>query len=193
MKRNRQDSAETEVRVLNIISVNLFVLIQQVGVLELLDGLVSDLADPVVDPQPSILKNYLLQIAELVTLVVVSLEIFQQLDHMVFRVHDFGWLLEVESLDHHLGCASLLHNEEIKDVVSVDFADDLIDLDVLIQVLGSTSAGQVHKAVAMSLALWAEVVKDNVNVLLLQESLRSFHELPGSGDGLIGASHTEIL
>ncbi len=103
-------SLEREVGVLYVCAVNLLVLIEQVRVLEFLNRFVDDLSDPVVDTQASILHYHLLQVVELVTFIIVSLQVFYQLSNVLFRVHDLIRLLEFDSLDHHLGSAALFND-----------------------------------------------------------------------------------
>ena len=50
-----QNSAQGEIWILNIFSVHLFILVQQVRVFELLNRLVRDLRHPVVDSQTAVL------------------------------------------------------------------------------------------------------------------------------------------
>lgn len=103
-------SLEREVGVLDVCAVNLLVLIEQVRVLEFLNRFVDDLSDPVVDAQASILHYHLLQVVELVTFIIVSLQVFYQLSNVLFRVHNLIRLLEFDSLDHHLGGAALFND-----------------------------------------------------------------------------------
>lgn len=73
MHRNRQNAMQREVWVLNVPSVDLFVLVEKVGILELLDGFLGDLADPVVHAETPVLQNHFLQVIELVTLIIISI------------------------------------------------------------------------------------------------------------------------
>ena len=57
-----EDALEGEVGVFDVTAINLLVLVEQVRVLELLNGLLGDLADPVVHPEPAVLEDHLLQI-----------------------------------------------------------------------------------------------------------------------------------
>ena len=77
VETDRQNTRQGEVRVFDVVAVDLFVDVKKVGVLELLDGLVGDLARPVVHAQASVLKDHLLQIVELVTTVVVGLHVLE--------------------------------------------------------------------------------------------------------------------
>ena len=58
--RDRQNALQREVLVLNVTSIDLFVLVEQVGVLKLFDWLFGDFRDPVVHAKSTILNNHLL-------------------------------------------------------------------------------------------------------------------------------------
>jgi len=127
-----QDALQGEVRVLDIAAIDLFILVEQVGVLELLDGLLRDLTDPVVHSEPAVLEDHLLQIIKLVTLVVVSLQVFDELANVLLLVHDLGRVRQVNRVNHHASNGALLHSQQLQEVSLIDLTDQLTDLDVTV-------------------------------------------------------------
>ena len=172
VKTDRQNTRQGEVRVFDVVAVDFFIDVEKVGVLELLDGFVGDLARPVVHAQASVLKDHLLQIVELVTTVVVGLHVLEQLSDVFALVHDLLGLLDRDQIDHHFGGASLLHRQQGEKVVVVDFVDESINFDIVVQVLSATAAGQMHELLDVLLASGAEVVVNSLNVNFFQEALR---------------------
>ena len=71
---NRQNSRQREIWVLDIFAVNFFIYVQKVWILKLLNRLVSDFASPKVHSEAAIFQYHLLQIVELITPIIVSLE-----------------------------------------------------------------------------------------------------------------------
>lgn len=57
VQRNRQDALQREVRVLDVLAVNFFVNIKQVGIFEFFNWLVSNLRNPIVHAQATIFQN----------------------------------------------------------------------------------------------------------------------------------------
>ena len=76
LQGDRQNSGQSEVRVLDIFAVNFLVDVQQVGVFEFLDWFVSNFTGPVVHSEAAVLQDHLLQVVELITTVVVSIHWF---------------------------------------------------------------------------------------------------------------------
>lgn len=131
----------------------------------------DDLSDPIVNAQASVLHDHLLQVVELVTLIVIRLQVLYELSNVLLSVHDFIRLLKLDSLDHHLGCATLLNDKELEQVILVDLMNKFIDLDVAHDVLALAAAGKMHEPITVSLAFDAQLFIDGVDVRLLQESL----------------------
>jgi len=109
VQRNGQNPGQREVRILDVFTVDLLVHVEQVGILELLNRFLSNLGDPVVHPQPSVFQNHFLQIVELVTLIVISLQILEQLTDMLFCIHYLLWGAHVHALDHDFGDGAFLY------------------------------------------------------------------------------------
>lgn len=57
VQRNRQDALQREVRVLDVLAVNFFVNIKQVGIFEFFNWLVRNLRNPIVHAQATIFQN----------------------------------------------------------------------------------------------------------------------------------------
>ena len=91
---------------------------------------------------------------------------------MLALVHDLLGFLDRDQIDHHFGGASLLHRQQGEKVVVVDFVDESINFDIVVQVLPATAAGQMHELLDVLLASGAEVVVDSLNVNFFQEALR---------------------
>ena len=168
IETNWKNSAQREIRVLDIFSINFFILIQEIRVLELLDWLVSDLGHPVVDTESSILKDHLLEVIEFETLVVISFKIFDKFSKMGLSVHDFWWLVQIQGLDHHFSSGAFLDDKKIEDILSVDLTDHFVDLNVGIDMLCSSSTCEMDKPITMPLALSAKIWQNIIDVLLLQ-------------------------
>ena len=123
MDTNRKDSLKREVGVFDIATINFFVLVEKVGVLELLNGFLSNLTDPVVHSESSIFENHLLKVVEFVTLIVVRLEVLDKLADMLLLVHDLGRVGKINCVDHHSGDRAFLDCQELKEVRLVDLSD----------------------------------------------------------------------
>jgi hypothetical protein len=136
---------------------------------------VDNLAHPEVCSEAPVFEDYLLEVVEFVSFVVVGFQVFEQLFHMLALVHDFGWLLESQGLHHHLGSGTLFNNQKVKNVIMVYFVNQFIYLDISIDVLCTSATGQMDEIVAMSLAILAEIFHDGIDIFLLQETLRSLH------------------
>jgi len=102
MQRYWQNARQREVGVVDVLSVYFFILIEQVWIFELLDGFFGNLADPVIHPKSAILQNHLHEMVELVSLVVICLQVFKQLSHVFLVVHDLRRFSQIQSIDHHL-------------------------------------------------------------------------------------------
>lgn len=188
-----QDTAEREIRVLDVSAIHLLVPVEQVRILELLDGLVRNLGHPIIDTQTSIFEDDLLQIVELVAVIVVRLEVLNELAQMMLRVHDFLWLRQVQRLDHHLGRRALLDDEQVQNVRFVDLANHLRDLDVGVHVLPATTAREIHVAVDAIATLLVQLLVDDVDIFLLEKSLRCLRQLTRVRNCLLAAAHLSVL
>lgn len=76
VEADRQNARQGEVRVFDVVAVDFLIDVEEVGVLELLDRLVSDLARPVVHAKASVFQDHFLEVVELVAAVVVGLNVF---------------------------------------------------------------------------------------------------------------------
>ena len=84
VETDREDALEREVWVLDVLAVDLLVPVEEIRVLEFLDRLVRDLADPVVDAEATVFQDQLLQVIELITVIIVRVEVLDQLNHKSF-------------------------------------------------------------------------------------------------------------
>ena len=166
-----KDALQGEVRVLDVPSVHFLVLIEQVRVLELLNGLLRDLGDPVVHAQAPVFKDNLLKVVKFVTLVIIGLEVFEKLTNVLFFVHDLRRVRQVNRLNHHTGNGALFDSEEFEQVLFVDLSDELADFDVTVEVLATTATRQVDKVVAMEATLFIKLVVNRDNVFLFEQTL----------------------
>ena len=172
MERDGQDPAETEVGVLDVFPVDFLVYVKQVRVLELLNGFVGDLADPVVHPETAVFQDHLLQIVEFVSPVVIRVERLQQLCNVFLGVHNLVRLRDSDSLHHDLGSRALLNSQQGEQVLEVDFLNQAVQLDVVVQVLTSSTTRQVHKLIAVTLAFVTQFPKDILNISFFQQTDR---------------------
>ena len=71
VKWNGEYSWKSEVGVLDVFAINLFVDVEQVRIFEFFNGLVGDFTGPIVHAKSSVFKDHLLQVVELVAPIVV--------------------------------------------------------------------------------------------------------------------------
>ena len=76
--------------------------------------------------------------------------------------------MEIEGLNHHLSSGAFLDDKQVENVCSVYLIDHFIDLDICVDMLGTTTACQMNIAITMRLAFLAQVRHDVVYVLFLQ-------------------------
>ena len=60
IKRDGQVTLEGEIRILNVRTIYLLILVEEIRVLEFLNGFMDDLSDPIVDAESSIFNYHLL-------------------------------------------------------------------------------------------------------------------------------------
>lgn len=164
---DRQNSLQREVRVFNVVSYHLCVLVEQVRVFKLDNRFLGDLGDPIVHAQSAVLQNHLLHVFEVESLVVVRLQILEQLSNVFFLVHDVSWLRQIECLYHDLRCRPLFDCQKLEKVLLVDFANHFTQLDIRVYVLPTTATCQVHELVDVVLALLTQILIQHVNVPFL--------------------------
>ena len=98
-----QNPLQREIWILDVTPVYLLILVEQVGVLELFDGLLSDFRDPIVQSETTIFQDHLLEILEFVSLIVVSFQVFEELSNMFLLIHDLRWICQIDRFNHHPG------------------------------------------------------------------------------------------
>ena len=62
MQRDREDTGEGEVRILDVSSIHVGILVQEVWILKLFNRFLRNKACPIIDSQSSIFKDHLLHI-----------------------------------------------------------------------------------------------------------------------------------
>ena len=77
MDTDGQDALKREIRILDVSSVDFLIFIQQVGVLEFLDWLLSDLRNPVVHSKSTVFKDHLLKVFKFIAIVIVCLKVLE--------------------------------------------------------------------------------------------------------------------
>lgn len=110
MKGNRQDSRQSKVGVLNVISVHFLVDVQEVGILEFLNWLVGYFTGPVVHADAAILQNHLLQVIEFIPTIIISLNWLQQLSDVLAFVHYLLRGMHIHQGDHDFCSGALLNS-----------------------------------------------------------------------------------
>jgi hypothetical protein len=61
-------------------------------------------------------------------------------------------------LDHHFGSGAFFDDEQVKYIVPVYLADNFVDLNVLVEMLGASSASKMDETITMCLALRTKVI-----------------------------------
>jgi hypothetical protein len=82
VKTNWQDARQREVRILNVLAINLLIPVEKIRVLELLNRFMSNFGHPVIDTQAAIFKNNLLEIIKFIPIVVIGLKILDKLSQV---------------------------------------------------------------------------------------------------------------
>jgi hypothetical protein len=144
---------QREIGVFDVSAVNFLVFVEQVRVLEFLNWLVNNRRDPIVNAQSSIFNNHFLQIVEFITLIIIGLEILYKLSNMLFGIHDLIRLLKFNCLNHHFCRTAFFDNKKLKQIILVDFMNELIDFNIPHHMLALAPTCQVHEPITMSLAL----------------------------------------
>lgn len=103
VERDGLDARQGEVGILDILAVYLFVPVQQIGVLELLDRLVCDFGNPEVIPQAPVFKDHFLKVFKVIPFVIVSINVLKELSDVLFFIHDFRWGFHLDTFYHDFG------------------------------------------------------------------------------------------